>query len=378
MCDVHQIDVNMPRRVFSAREYGDMILLYGEAHGNASAALRLYRQRFPNREYPSDPRVITAAYQRVVENRPVATITAERQLRDCPRVLQNVRENPRTSVRKAANRLHVSKSTIHRILKRDRQHPYLIRKVHGLLPTDYARRLHFCRFYRWARNNAIHFDASIFWTDESMFTNNGMFNRRNAHIWSHVNPFSIRQTGFQHRWSINVWAGIFGNQIYGPIFLPRRLNGAAYLELINEHIVDIMDSVPLACMRTMWFQHDGAPPHNTRHVTARLNELFGEQWLGRFGPHVWPPRSPDLTPMDFWLWGRIKDEVFRDVCDNVDDMRNRICAAFDNLRQQCLQDNGLLQRVRLEVAWRAQLCIQENGSHIERRGLLRRAQAPLN
>ena len=30
---------------------------------------------------------------------------------------------------------------------------------------------------------------------------------------------------------------------------------------------------------------------------------------GRGGPLEWPARSPDLTPMDFWLWGYLKEKV---------------------------------------------------------------------
>ena len=51
----------MPGYLFCAREYGDMIIMYGECHGNASAALRLYRERFPDRQHPADSRTITAA-----------------------------------------------------------------------------------------------------------------------------------------------------------------------------------------------------------------------------------------------------------------------------------------------------------------------------
>ena len=49
----------------------------------------------------------------------------------------------------------------------------------------------------------------------------------------------------------------------------------------------------------MYFQHDGAPPHNTRHVREYLNESFPNRWLGRGGPVAWAPRSPDLTPLDY-------------------------------------------------------------------------------
>ena len=70
----------MPGYMFSAREYGDMILMYGECHGNASAALRLDRERFPDRRHPADSRTITATYQRIIDNRPVVPSNIERAI----------------------------------------------------------------------------------------------------------------------------------------------------------------------------------------------------------------------------------------------------------------------------------------------------------
>ncbi|CAH1966439.1 unnamed protein product [Acanthoscelides obtectus] len=32
-------------------------------------------------------------------------------------------------------------------------------------------------------------------------------------------------------------------------------------------------------------------------------------WIGRGGPINWPERSLDLAPLDFFLWGHVKDEV---------------------------------------------------------------------
>ena len=52
----------------------------------------------------------------------------------------------------------------------------------------------------------------------------------------------------------------------------------------------------------MFFQHDGAPPHYIRHVRDYLNQSFSNRWLGRGGPVAWPPRSPDLMPLDYYLW----------------------------------------------------------------------------
>nr|CAI5847363.1 unnamed protein product [Callosobruchus analis] len=46
-------------------------------------------------------------------------------------------------------------------------------------------------------------------------------------------------------------------------------------------------------------------------VRAYLDQNLSGQWIGRRGPIEFPPRSPDLTPLDFFLWGTVKDEVYK-------------------------------------------------------------------
>ncbi|KAJ4439475.1 hypothetical protein ANN_07599 [Periplaneta americana] len=44
-------------------------------------------------------------------------------------------------------------------------------------------------------------------------------------------------------------------------------------------------------------------PHYANHVRALLDDTFPDRWIGRGGPTPWPSRSPDMTPLDFFLWG---------------------------------------------------------------------------
>ncbi|GBL79048.1 hypothetical protein AVEN_48995-1 [Araneus ventricosus] len=70
----------------------------------------------------------------------------------------------------------------------------------------------------------------------------------------------------------------------------------------------------------IWFQHDGAPAHETSSVKQYLVEEFGEQIIGYGGFQEWPPRSPDLTPMDFFLWGYLNGMgPLRQHCRNFND-----------------------------------------------------------
>ena len=76
------------------------------------------------------------------------------------------------------------------------------------------------------------------------------------------------------------------------------------------------------------FQQDGAPPHYLGEVREYLNTRFPGRWIGRAAPIAWPPRSPDLTPMDYFLWGFVKDQVFvPPLLANVVELRTRITAA---------------------------------------------------
>jgi hypothetical protein len=63
-----------------------------------------------------------------------------------------------------------------------------------------------------------------------------------------------------------------------------------------------------------------------------LNEIFEEHWLGRDGPVAWPARSPDLTPLDFSLWGQIKSLVYETPVESVEDLIARITAAAEYIQ----------------------------------------------
>ena len=59
--------------------------------------------------------------------------------------------------------------------------------------------------------------------------------------------------------------------------------------------------LPLLRLVSKIFQQDGAPPHWGSHVSRVWDAAFPNRWIGRDGPAPWPPRSPDITPLDFFL-----------------------------------------------------------------------------
>ncbi|KFM63304.1 Transposable element Tcb1 transposase, partial [Stegodyphus mimosarum] len=78
----------------------------------------------------------------------------------------------------------------------------------------------------------------------------------------------------------------------------------------------------------VFLQQDGAPPHWGTIVRSSLNDHFTGRRIGRGGPIPWPPRSPDITPLNFFLWGFVKDNVYRRRVSNMDDLKARMTTAI--------------------------------------------------
>jgi hypothetical protein len=57
------------------------------------------------------------------------------------------------------------------------------------------------------------------------------------------------------------------------------------------------------------YKQGGASPHFHNEVRPYLDKRLRNLWIGRGGPMEWPPRSPDMTPMDSFLCGFVKDNV---------------------------------------------------------------------
>jgi len=129
------------------------------------------------------------------------------------------------------------------------------------------------------------------------------------------NPHVVRPTSFQHKFSINIWAGMIVNLVIGPHVLPNRLNQETFFDFLQEILPVLLEDVPLATREVMWFQLDGAPAHFDRSVRQFLNAHYS-QWIRRGGTVTWPPRLPDLTPLVFYLCGYMKQNVYAVVIES--------------------------------------------------------------
>lgn len=347
---------------FTAREYADMARAHTLCHGNSRAAAALYQQWFPAAHHPS--------YRTIgrVARRLRATGTALPRQRGPQAagpdaveeaVLAYFMVNPRASIRSAHRESGLPITSVWRILHRHGYHPYHVHCVQGLVDGDTQRRLDFCNWLLIQIDEIPDLLTNIIWTDEARFCRDGIVNRHNAHWWATENPRFTRETHHQFQWSTNVWCGIWGNRILGPIFYQGNLNGMRYLHLLRTDIEEILDNAPLAATRAAWYQHDGAPPHRIHAVCAWLDRTFDGRWIGFRGEVEWPARSPDLTPLDFFLWGYLKENVYATPPADLGDLRQRVTACIRTITPEMMED------VRESIVNRAEMCIAADGGHVE-------------
>jgi len=107
------------------------------------------------------------------------------------------------------------------------------------------------------------------------------------------------------------------------------------------------------------FQQDGAPPHWGSHVCQFLDATFPNRWTGRDGPTPWPLRLPDITPLDFFLWGYVKDRVFSTPVPDITNLKARITDAFATITKDMLENTWR------EIDYRLDVLRATKGAHVE-------------
>ncbi|CAK9820332.1 hypothetical protein ANTPLA_LOCUS10558 [Anthophora plagiata] len=351
----------MPR---TNAEYYQMFFIFAQCDGNARVTAARYREVHSGEQAPS-----AAAFRRLAfrvytsgslqPNRTesgrscgISTVRLDAALAEFDR-------DGTQSVREVSRRTGVSRGTLHRCLMEEGLHPYKYVRMQTLHPEDYIRRMEYSRWLLGEIERNPSFCRYILWTDEALFTREGCFNAHNSHVWDDENPIAIRTHARQERWLVNLWAGICDNFVIGPYILPEKLNGATYQHFLEHVLPNLLEEIPLEIRKNMYFQHDGAPAHYAANVRAYLDETFRDRWIGRGGPVSWPPRSPDMNPLDYFFWGHLKTTVYRDPLRTREEMVARIHSAVVSITTDTLIN------IKRNIRRRVEACIEVGGGHIE-------------
>ena len=294
-------------------------------------------------------------------------------------VLDSVMEDPALSTRRRSATLDLGRTLVMKILKKDLGlYPYRITHRHALLPQDLPVRVNLANWILlledYYQAQGRDFVGNIWWTDEAKFCIHGSVNSHNATHWGSSRP-DPQQTPPQNSPKLNVWVAICQHGFIGPFFFKDHqsgatvnVDGARYLEMLKSFFIPELfnfytqhDLDP----SEFWMMQDGARCHTTRNAQVNVIDYiglqFGQRTLGeRLGEH-WPARSPDLTPCDFFLWGYLKEQVYKEGPQpNLAALENTIRRTL-----QAIPRDFFFRACTSSVLKRAEEVRKRGGAHIE-------------
>lgn len=277
------------------------------------------------------------------------------------RVRESIEQSPTRSARKHASALQISARTVRRILHTDLNlHPYKIMVAQELSPTDWGRRVECCE----AILQQVPPTAILWTSDEAHFHLSGCVNKQNFRYWAAENPRELHQKPL-HSPKVTVWCALSSIGIIGPYFFEEggvtiTVNCDRYCDMLENFFRPKIAEFGVEYEReSFWFQQDGATAHTARRSRAILQEMFPGQVVSLHEPIPWPPRSPDLSPCDFYLWGYLKAEVFKHRPRTLVDLKTAIEEEIAQIT------STTLEKVMRNFHERLNMCVARQGHHLQ-------------
>jgi hypothetical protein len=260
-------------------------------------------------------------------------------------------DNHRLSLRRIGQQADLPHTTVHLALRKHLElHPYKVTVVHELLPADRDARLLFCEWLNEVVTHDPNFLSKVFFTDEAWFHLDGYVNSQNCRIWSTTNPHAIHEHPL-YPIKVGVWAAMTSQRIF-ITFFDTTVTSAVYCGFLDQLAATFSEEE----IYSGWFQQDGAPAHTSRMSMNHLSLYFGERVISK---GLWPPRSPDLSPPDFFLWGYLKSKVYENNPRTLNDLKENIKIEVNNISPP------LLNKVCHSLENRTNMCIFSNGMHFQ-------------
>jgi len=272
-----------------------------------------------------------------------------------PGILQDIQtaitRSPHKSLRKLSAQTGILLGSAHtEVRKMLKFYPYRMQGFHDLIPGDYAKRVKYCRWFKNLIRGNIGVLDQMFFTDEAWFHLSGYVNSQNYRTWRTENPHNYTETPL-HSQKIGVWCAISRRRIIGRLFFETSINAEAYQELIQQFIALLQVDEP-----NCWFQQDSATARTAASTMVILHECFGENLISK---GLWPPRSPDLTSPDFFLWSYLKDTVYRRNPRDLKQLKINITRAIEEVNE------ATRRKVARNMVKHVDKCIEMNRHHFQ-------------
>lgn len=237
--------------------------------------------------------------------------------------------------------------------------PIKVSIMQHLKETDISSRLSFAN---WMTSHLDVVDK-LWFSDEAHFYLNSQVNKQNCRYWGNEKPdFYIEKP--LHGERVTVWAALSADGIVGPFFFEDEdgdvttVNKHRYLNILKKKFIPALRRRGVN-IEEVWFQQDGAAPHTAGNVIGWLSKTFGSRFISFKTDREWPPPSPDLNPLDFFLWGYLKERLCSPTPENTQELKAAISREMRKIARETCRNVINNFKQRLDVI------ITHDGRHIE-------------
>ena len=271
-------------------------------------------------------------------------------------VKASVQQSPQRSARKHAAALRISATSVRRILHKELQMHRTRLCWHKNQTKMFETRRALCLEIQ----QNVRMDALVLYSDEAHFHLCGTVNKQNFRYWAESNPRSLHERPL-HCPRVTVWCAIARFGIWGPYFFEEEnvvatVNSDRYCKMLENFLKPRLNE--REDQHQLWFQQDGATAHTSRNAIKTLKEMFPIHLISMRGDIGWPPRSPDLNPCDYFLWGYLKSKVYTQRPRSVEELKDAIRHEIAAITPM------MINRVIDNFHKRVNLCVNNHGRHL--------------
>ena len=136
--------------------------------------------------------------------------------------------------------------------------------------------------------------------------------------------------------------GVIGLTRASIVLGPHFVQG--YLRIIRCNVIQRDFRLHGIDENTVWWQQDEASSHTSNATMRYLRGQFPGRVISKHGDWPWPPRCPDLTLCDFFLWIYLKHKIWNVPLDQQPSNLRQLREAIVMERRYGLASKTLYQR----------------------------------
>ena len=314
----------------------------------------------------SSPGITHSGRRRTVRTDPNKRRVKQVMDRDAVKQLGDGNHSPVSTSRR--NALGISRSSWSRIKKDLNYHPYKPVYQQELKPQDYARRRAFSQWVLTLTDNQL---QQFLFSDEANFQLCGHVNSQNVRRYAPLKyadplnggrPMHFVQERSNYSPKLMVFCGLKNDGAFGLKFYHEQtMNSQRYHSLLQYNVLPELRVWNGGNLDNLFWQQDGAPCHVTARNMQYLDSQFHDRVISRksLNGRDWPARSPDLNPLDYFLWGYLKSKVY---CPKP----NTLLELEANIQHEVRRiPAAMILTVILDLKRRAGKCLLANGGYFE-------------